>query len=69
MESDPKWPSDAEEEATRDLVALGDSLEPQISGKNLVNLYLSVEAILARHDVNPRKLLDAMDHLSRYGNE
>jgi hypothetical protein len=65
----PKWPSDAEEEATRELVAMGDSLVPEMSGKDLVNLYLSVETILSRHNVNPRKLLDAMDHLSRWGNE
>jgi len=62
-----KWPSDTDEEATRELVALGD--QRGISGVDLVNLYLDVEAILRRHDRNPRKLLDAMHHLSEHGNE
>jgi hypothetical protein len=69
MDKDPKWPSEADEEATRELVALGD--EKGMSGVDLVHLYLHVEAILMRHDRNPRKLLDAMHHLSRTdaGNE
>lgn len=67
--SNQKWPSDAEEEATRELVALGD--EKGVSGIDLVNLFLDVEAIIRRHDCNPRKLLDAMHYLSRndVGNE
>jgi hypothetical protein len=70
-----KWPTDAEEAATRELVELADSIEieggPELSltAKNLLKLYLDVEAILMRHDVNPRKLRDAMDYLARYGND
>lgn len=63
----PKWPSDADEEATRELVALGD--EKGMSGMALIALYLDVEAILRRHDVNPRKLQDAMNYLSEHGND
>lgn len=71
-----RWPSDADEEATRELVALADELSAKVNrdpmpltGVALVNLYLDVEAILLRHDRNPRKLLDAMHHLSEAGND
>lgn len=71
-----RWPTDADEEATRELVALADSLSDKVNrdpmpltGIALVNLYLDVEAILIRHDRNPRKLLDAMHYLSRVGND
>ena len=68
-----KWPTDAEEEATREMVALGDSLGGNygtgISAMSLLEIYLSVDEILRRHNQNPRKLRDAMNYLSKWSNE
>lgn len=75
-EKPEKWPSDDEEEATREIVALADELSDKVNrdpmpltGMALLELYLSVDAILMRHDLNPRKLRDAMNYLSDRGNE